>query len=174
MKDTKRSRTAQNNINRQRSKAMERSVARYFGGVRVPMSGSGGLKGDCIVPYDTYRNIYVECKHASSKKIRVQQAWLEKISRETKDMRCFLGMLVVHYLYTRCYLCLVPEECITRMAIDKQKRFVFSVQDQVHDLKSFVIDYTVLKRQKLPEWIQTQHGNWLMLEHVQMKRFLEQ
>jgi hypothetical protein len=56
---------------RQRGIAFERTVARYFGGERVPMSGAiPGMKGD-VIAY----GLRIQCKR--TKALATQRKWLE-------------------------------------------------------------------------------------------------
>lgn len=54
-----------NRLNRQRGKQFEQEVAKLLGGLRVPMSGAGYLKGDVFAR--TYQNdlVLIECKFSS-------------------------------------------------------------------------------------------------------------
>lgn len=87
-------------INKNRARAMESRVARYLGGKRTPMSGSGAIKGDCIIPVAGFRNIYVECKLTANKTYRfiIPHKWFEKIEQEAKlDRSIIFGILVIHW-----------------------------------------------------------------------------
>lgn len=100
MNDLQRRETAR--LNRQRGAAMERRIARELRGNRVPMSGAGAIKGDCTVPLDEHRSIYVECKLTSRKKENqyafvIPHLWFSKIEFEAKAMRTVFGILVIHW-----------------------------------------------------------------------------
>lgn len=88
--------------NKQRAKVMERRVANTLNGKRIPMSGAGYLKGDCIVylPYDVGFFI-IECKLRESYRskifINIPMHWLEKLDKDTRSMNAKFGILVIHY-----------------------------------------------------------------------------
>lgn len=181
-------RKAQNKLNKQRSKSMERYIANYFSqnivdmegiqkqlkGSRVPMSGSGSLKGDCIVPYDEFRSILIECKLTSKPILRIQQAWLEKLLKEQEDMRCFMSMLVVHFMNTSLYYCLIPKKSISRFEYDKRKSVTVNrTYSDTFEGKSIPFEHKWVKKEKPPFWIQTQHGKWYILDHEDCKTLLE-
>lgn len=97
-------------LNKSRARSMEKTVARMLSGNRVPMSGSGAIKGDCIVPLDQYRSIYVECKLTAQETLRLETAWLSKAKAESKAMRCVFPILVYHFHRSHDYYVLVPED----------------------------------------------------------------
>jgi hypothetical protein len=90
--------------NKDRSRRQEQRVAKLFGGNRVPMSGAGSIKGDVMIPYDEYRNIYVECKLTEKDTMRIPVSWLQKIEEEAKAMRCIFGILVISFLHGKDYV----------------------------------------------------------------------
>jgi hypothetical protein len=83
--------------NKRKSREQERRLAKYFGGNVVPLSGSGNIKGDIIIPFDDTRNIYGECKMTIKDTLSVEHAWLAKIRGEYKGMRCMFGVLIVSF-----------------------------------------------------------------------------
>lgn len=95
--------TAINAKNRQRGKQMERRVMKVLKGNRVPMSGSGAIKGDgqvfCSVGY-----ILVECKCSAAvdaegqQKLRVDFRWLTKMEAEARVMNARFPILVIHHI----------------------------------------------------------------------------
>ena len=96
----------QNKRNKDRSKSMERRIAQFLGGNRVPMSGAGSLKGDGLVYFD--RGLYIiECKSSSMitnqkrPKMRINFEWLTKLESDVRAMRARFGILVMHYHRTR-------------------------------------------------------------------------
>ena len=78
LKEEKRER---NRLNKQRSKAMERRVAKYLNGDRTPLSGAGASKGDVMVPFANRPGRYlIECKlteqmHGGEPCIKIRKAW---------------------------------------------------------------------------------------------------
>jgi hypothetical protein len=100
LKEEKRER---NRLNKQRSKAMERRVAKYLAGDRTPLSGAGASKGDVVVPFTTRPGRYlVECKLTEQFAmgqpcIKISKLWLKKIQQEAEQMRALFGVLVIHY-----------------------------------------------------------------------------
>lgn len=101
--ELKAERKERNRLNRQRSKAMERRIAKYLGGDRTPQSGAGNSKGDVTVLFANRPGRYViECKltelfdkHGPS--ISISKAWLSKIHLEAQQMSAVFGMLVYRY-----------------------------------------------------------------------------
>lgn len=149
-KDLRRKQAA---LNKARAKTMEKNVARILKGNRVPMSGSGAIKGDCIVPLDKYRSIYVECKLTAQEQLSLQTAWLSKAIAEARAMRCVFPILVYKFHRSHFYYVLVPE-----MA----SGFITMPDAIMHDH-----DFTGVKAIKIsPVWaaqekkIQTDSGIW--------------
>lgn len=93
-----------NKTNRDRSKAMERKVAKYLGGRRQPGSGAmSPFKGDCLIPLQNHKSSYlIECKSSASMKgkyhrIRLALSWFPKLEFERKAMNCLFGILIIHF-----------------------------------------------------------------------------
>lgn len=88
---------------RQRSSAMERDVARYLIGRRVPMSGAGSMKGDCEVETDKIGRIFIECKYSASHhplygpRVRINFRWFDKMHRDAVSMKARFAALVIKY-----------------------------------------------------------------------------
>jgi hypothetical protein len=91
-----------NELNKQHARLMERRVAKKLRGVRVPMSGSGSLKGDGIAQ-SAAGSYVIECKYRStldSKKnpiIHVHFDWLDRLQRDVEAMNFSFGVLVVSH-----------------------------------------------------------------------------
>ncbi len=92
-----------NNTNKRRSKEMERRIAKYLGGRRVPFSGAGDVKGDVLVN-SKYGMCIIECKLSEAwngyydcPEIKLAFAWLDKLFTEVKHMGARFGALVFHY-----------------------------------------------------------------------------
>lgn len=153
---------------------MESRVAKYLNGNRVPMSGSGSLKGDCYVPYDEYRTIYIECKLTQSDVMRVPQTWLEKIEEETLSMRCVCGILVIHFVGSQTDYCFISEGGINKLQKLSGIPVVgdATIHDHVYDRKTIPLSKHFLK-EHIPTWIKTQHGLWLGLHLASIKSFLD-
>jgi hypothetical protein len=91
-----------NNKNKARARAMETRVMKRLGGTRVPMSGSGQMKGDGIVngPLGMY---LVECKCSAMQDrdgngvLRFDYRWVTKLAAEVKAMRAVFGIFVLHH-----------------------------------------------------------------------------
>lgn len=95
--------------NKQRSKAMERRVAKYLGGTRTPMSGAlANWKGDCEIPFychllDTMLSYIIECKLSSkvdsnaNPKMMLDFKWFEKIRKEAETSSALFGIVVIHF-----------------------------------------------------------------------------
>lgn len=113
-----------NKTNKDRARAMERRIAKYLRGSRVPMSGAAAQwKGDCIVPLINNPGIYlVECKLTASRikssagkntekltdpsktvkseevgNMAIQLKWFTKLRSEVQAMNAKFGILVIHY-----------------------------------------------------------------------------
>ena len=149
-------------LNKARSKTQERRIAAYFKGSRVPMSGSGSIKGDCVIPLDEYRSIYVECKLTEKDKIQLQTEWLEKINKDTKSMRCVYGILVISFMrHKEDYVCL-PMDMAQKLGI-----LTLPTKDGIIE-KSFTV------HRLLPAYsIHTNHGIWSFCEKADLKKALE-
>lgn len=93
-----------NATNRRRSKDMERRVARYLKGLRVPASGAMmGMKGDCYIPLATGGQYLIECKLSAAKdrqdkpRMTLDMKWFSKIINDYRAMNMHFGILVIHY-----------------------------------------------------------------------------
>ena len=91
-----------NRLNRQRSKTMERYIAKRLGGNRVLMSGAGYIKGDVTIPYKG-STFLIECKLTESvhkyfgPSMHIPFNWLTKIEYESRAMRSLFGLLIIKY-----------------------------------------------------------------------------
>lgn len=103
----KKTRTQITKLNKSRSKAMERRIARILRGRRIPMSGAAPqFKGDVEIRFVNNPGGYlIECKLSAQKdykdatpEIRLQFDWFTKLQIEVKatDGAKF-GVLIVHY-----------------------------------------------------------------------------
>lgn len=102
--ELKRARTEVNNTNRRRAKQMERRVANYLKGKRVPASGAMmGMKGDCYIPLLGGGQYLIECKLSANRdaadqpQIVLSLFWFEKIMKDARAMNARFGVLVIHY-----------------------------------------------------------------------------
>lgn len=101
--ELEKTRTEINAINRRRAKEMERRVAKFLKGNRVPASGAMmGMKGDCYIPLVNSGQYLVECKLSAHKAydaptIILDLRWFDKILKDTKSMNARFGILVIHY-----------------------------------------------------------------------------
>lgn len=103
LKDARRETNARN---KSRSKDMERRIARYLRGRRIPMSGAAAkYKGDVEIPLINHPGMYlIECKMSAkqmndnSPAIRIIFAWFSKIHDEAKAMNAKFGILIIHFL----------------------------------------------------------------------------
>jgi len=94
-----------NALNKQRAKAMERRVARYLKGSRIPMSGAmAQYKGDVTIPFVNNPGGYlIECKLSAQApkgipQIRLFYSWFPKIHSEAKSMPMMkFGIVIIHY-----------------------------------------------------------------------------
>lgn len=94
---------ANSKLIRARSSQMERDVAKFLIGKRVPYSGAGALKGDCEVETEKVGKIFIECKYSAHRNeykgpgIRIDFRWFDKIHRDAGIMRAKFGALVFKY-----------------------------------------------------------------------------
>lgn len=94
---------ANNEQNKRRGKQMERRVMKILKGNRVPMSGSGAIKGDGQV-FSEVGYILVECKCSAAinsqgdQKLRVDFRWLTKMQVEATIMNAKFPVLVIHHI----------------------------------------------------------------------------
>lgn len=100
--ERKRTIKAINAQNKQRGRQMEQRVMKFLKGNRVPMSGSGSIKGDGQI-FSRFGYILVECKcsagtnSAGEQKLRVLFKWLEKMQLEAKIMGAKFSVLIIHH-----------------------------------------------------------------------------
>lgn len=164
-----------NRLNKSRARAMERRVAQYLKGNRVPMSGSGTLKGDCFVPFDEYRTIYVECKLTQSYQMAMDQKWFYKVQEETKSMRCVFGIFVIHFFGNGGDTVLLSDDAVEKFhalsGID------ISEGAEVWE-KEYRAKYVCIPREffrlKPKTWIDVNEGLWLGLPLSEFREHLEE
>jgi hypothetical protein len=88
--------------NKKRASAMERRVVKKLRGNRVPMSGSGSLKGDGMV-YRSFGLMLIECKMSSQldnqqgPQLRLNYAWFDKLDQDVASMKARFGVVVLHF-----------------------------------------------------------------------------
>jgi hypothetical protein len=102
--ELKKTRKEINAINRRRAKNMERDVAYYLKGKRVPSSGAiAGMKGDCTIPLESGGFYIVECKMSANQDksgnscIILSLEWFNKVVKDARSMSAKFGVLVIHY-----------------------------------------------------------------------------
>lgn len=94
---------AQSKEIRRRSAQMEREVAKFLLGRRVPMSGAGSMKGDCEIETDKIGRIFIECKYtAGQHKIHgpimlIDFKWFDKMHKDAISMKARFAALVFKY-----------------------------------------------------------------------------
>jgi hypothetical protein len=81
---------------------MEARIAKYLGGNRIPMSGSGSIKGDVRILTQRWGEIMVECKYSAGvgnrgPRIRIDFRWFDKLDQDVKYMKSAFGILIFHY-----------------------------------------------------------------------------
>lgn len=158
----KRTKGEQAKLNKQRATRMEKDIAKYLKGNRVPMSGSGSIKGDCIVPFDEYRSIYVECKFTEKDTKKVPITWLEKIRKDTISMRCVFGILVIQWLRNPTRIVLLSEEALKYVPIS-----IAHFESFEYTAKSLAVQSTWYDRTIL-----TSDGWWIALTLEQFRECL--
>jgi hypothetical protein len=88
---------------RRRSGEMERNVAKFLLGRRVPYSGAGAAKGDCEVETEKVGRIFIECKYSASRtptmgpRLRIDYRWFDKMARDAEIMHARFPALVFRY-----------------------------------------------------------------------------
>lgn len=85
---------------------MELRIAKYLSGHRVPMSGAGSIKGDCMVITDKCGQVFIECKYSAGMssgepRIRIDFKWFPKMQRDAESMRSRFAALIFRYHDTR-------------------------------------------------------------------------
>ena len=115
-------------LNKSRSRTMERNVAKKLGGNRVPMSGSGMLKGDGLVYFS--RGLYIiECKfsalrmdevHGLKPKMRFDYRWLKKLDEDVAAMKARFGILVIQYHQHSDYYVFLKEPIFRQYVSDTE------------------------------------------------------
>ena len=121
------------------------------------MSGSGSIKGDCVIPFDDMRSIYVECKFTEKDRLSVKQEWLVKIQAEAVQMRCMFGILVVSFLrHANDYVLISPLGC---GILDRYMAIEYPmIRATAYAGKSFPLIRDDMK----PCRINTLHGTWYL------------
>jgi hypothetical protein len=100
-------RRAINKQSKQRAAEMERRIAKFLLGQRVPMSGAGAIKGDCDIQTEKVGKIFIECKYSASvdrqgkQRIIVFWSWLDKMYEDAASMKARMAALVFRYHGTR-------------------------------------------------------------------------
>jgi len=96
-------RRAINAQSKRRAREMERRVAKFLGGHRVPMSGAGAIKGDCEVFTDAIGRVFIECKYSAGihpsygPTFHLQMKWFPKLEQDAEIMRARIAALVFRY-----------------------------------------------------------------------------
>ncbi len=139
---------ARNNLNKRRSKTMETRVMRYLSGNRVPMSGSGSIKGDGQI-ISRFGYILVECKCTAvvdsklNPKIALAYRWLDELKKDSNSMRASMGILIFHFHDTRQDYAVIEKALFEKYfysvspciyTVDKSIRSAWSVTKEALDL----------------------------------------
>lgn len=116
--ELKKTRQEINATNRRRAKEMERRVARYLKGMRVPASGAlAGMKGDCKIPLaDGEQHYYVECKMSAQNSFPLTIQWFDKVLTDTVAMNSRFGILVIHFHGKKQDYVFVPSRAMSFLA----------------------------------------------------------
>jgi len=142
--------------NRRRAAVMERRIAKYLQGSRIPMSGAGALKGDGIV-YSKIGMYLVECKLSalfskgySVPSMRFEYRWLSKLEKDVKSMRAKFGILVFHYHKTRPDYVIMRRDWFYHLGDDTDliDAFVFTSDRSGYNLRIDLLD----------KWLQQKPG----------------
>lgn len=116
--ELKKTRQEINATNRRRAKDMERRVARYLKGMRVPSSGAiAGMKGDCKIPIvGGEEHYYVECKSSAQLAFPLTMLWFDKVLIDTVAMDARFGILVIHFHGKKQDYVFVPSRAMSFLA----------------------------------------------------------
>ena len=138
---TNRAKTAKDN--RRRGLATETRVAKLFDGVKVPMSGAGGIKGDVIIPKSYFGSIFVEVKNKSERKgdvpvAIIPLATLTKMEQQSATFNHVGAFLFFHYHnVVRGDYCIMNYPDFTSFA---QRRGIrIDVKESYSEKKRFII-----------------------------------
>lgn len=102
-----------NRLNRQRARAMEQDVAKFLGGLRVPMSGAGYLKGDVLARTYTGDLVLIECKISAREGkygplFFMDVRYFENMIKSAASMGAAYAALVFRYLgSSTLYFCML-------------------------------------------------------------------
>lgn len=152
---------------------MEQRIAKLLKGSRVPMSGSGTLKGDCFVPLDEYRTIYVECKLTQNEMMIMPQKWFFKIQQEAKAMRCVFGILVVHFVSESGDWVLIPEHGVRRLEQELEELLpVHSIHETVYSKKGIAMRRNFFIENPYT-WLQFEEGLWTIMPLLDFSQVLQ-
>lgn len=94
---------ARNMQSKRRAAEMERFVAKFLGGNRIPMSGAGTMKGDCDVVTDKIGKVFIECKYSAQidakrgPMVRITYQWLDKMHKDALTMHAKFAALIFRY-----------------------------------------------------------------------------
>lgn len=144
-----------NELNKQRSKAMERNIAAKLRGTRVPMSGAmRQYKGDVEIPFINHPGKYIiECKLSSQRnntsgepQLRLVFDWFTKLHSEAKSINAKFGVLIIHFQqFSNDYVFIRSD--IVQMLI---KRYGITMAETIRKLFSVaaVIDWRYDKKGK--------------------------
>jgi hypothetical protein len=115
------------NANGNRSKAVERQLAKKVQGERVPMSGGGRTKGDVLTRYTFY-----EVKTSSAiapdgeKIIGLKRAWLYKMKQEAAIEQKLIPVLLVHYKGDGEEWAVIPFDTVKQMVAQLEGLYTLS------------------------------------------------
>jgi hypothetical protein len=175
-----------NNTNKSRSKSQERAVAKFLGASRVPMSGSGMLKGDGIWNSPKGLIIY-ECKYSSvhhaifGHTLRIQYHWIPKLESDAASMKASLYFLIVHFYNqiggVRWGTCFIREELIAPLMLPEwlEGAFEYEHSDQRAAVRVYYREIRNLYKlnKAFPcGWLLTPHGKHVILPLWALKQLI--
>lgn len=167
-----------NKLNRQRAGSMERRVATFFSGMRVPSSGASWMKGDARIKSNKYGIIFVECKlssilhHSLGPVIKFQNSWITKTEKDARSMLCVFGVVIFRYHgHNGVGYVAVARDLYTKLAEGAETVLI----DLVYPKASFT-----LPKNKLDAILQTgarpklviQSGEYVIITAEEFKQFL--
>lgn len=160
-----------NNQNKRRARQMELRVAKVLRGNRVPMSGAGSIKGDCMIISERLGMILVECKTSASRnaaglsQIRIDFRWLTKLDQDVRATHAKLGVLIFHYHDARSDYVIVRKDWYTYIGGKQPTQATTFVGDKRNGflLKRVVIEKALQDSPEHLALLSTQWGEYVIL-----------
>lgn len=170
-----------NNENKRRARQMEQRVAKYLKGNRIPMSGAGSIKGDCMVMRDRLGMILIECKTSAAvdkygnPQIRIDFRWLEKLAKDVKSTNAKMGVLVFHYKDGRTDYVIVDDAWYVKLAGKPIAQAVTFYGDKRNGtiMKQAVVEKALADGPEGAAKLSTQYGDYTILTLPALRDLLD-